>query len=88
MVSTVPNLSKLVKECSAHFEKYLNFQEIFERAELGPAALLEFLKWEGREKTKWTMTILVGELKEALHPDAEERQNHDSYHNCFHNLSH
>ena len=50
---------------------------------MGPAALLEFLKWEGREKTKWTMTILVGELKEALHPDAEESEYHESYHNVF-----
>jgi len=46
-------------------------EEIFERAKLGPAALLKFLNWEGREKTRWTMTILVGELRQALHPDAK-----------------
>ena len=55
----------------------LNSQEIFERAKLGPDALLKFLNWEGREKTRWTMTILVGELRQALHPDAKASEHHD-----------
>ena len=54
-----------------YFANNFNLQEIFERAELGPAALLEFLKWEEREKTEWTMTLLMGELRNALHTDAE-----------------